>query len=212
MGHSPFLGIDPFLEDPALSGDFHGRYISALNHHLSQMLAPHFLVRTELQVHIVDAYEALQHIIVPDAYVVQHPEATAFPASTREATPATLIAPDYPIEVREHSLKIIDKQSHHVVTVIELLSPANKAAGTAMRTSFLRKRTTTFASDTHWLEIDLLWDGERPNLLVGQGHYYALLHRRQSSPRLKQAGSPSRSPYDSTMRHNTIHNNFPRKD
>ncbi len=180
MGRSPFPGMDPFLEDNALWADVHGRYISALNRHLSRTLAPHFLVRTELQVHIVDASDAVQHAIVPDTYLVQRQEMpTTSTATDREATPATLIAPDYPVEIHQRSLKIIDKQSRRVVTVIELLSPANKAAGSSMRESFLRKRDHAFAADTHWIEIDLLRGGERPKVLRGEGHYYALLHRAQ---------------------------------
>jgi hypothetical protein len=172
--------MDPFLEDSALWADVHGRYISALNRHLSRMLAPHFLVRTELQVYIVDAHDALQQAIIPDTYLVQRADTPPGPASAREATPATLIAPDYPVEVHERSLKIIDKQSRRVVTLIELLSPTNKAPGTTMRESFLRKRTSAFAADTHWIEIDLLRGGERPKVLRGEGHYYALLHRAQA--------------------------------
>jgi hypothetical protein len=174
--------MDPFLEDAALWADVHGRYISALNRHLSQALAPHFLVRTELQVYILDAHDALQQAIVPDTYLVQRPDVVPTPASgaAHEATPATLIAPDYPVEVHERSLKIIDKQSRHIVTMLELLLPANKAIGTAMRESFLRKRNSAFASDTHWIEIDLLRGGERPKVLAGEGHYYALLHRAQA--------------------------------
>lgn len=179
MARSPFPGMDPFLEDTALWSDLHSRCISAMNRQLSQRLAPHFLVRTDLHVYIVDAHEAVQQTIVPDTYIVQRQDYPTSPGTVREATPATLIAPDYPLEIHERSLKIIDKQSRRVVTTIELLSPANKTPGSSMREAFLRKRTNAFASDTHWIEIDLLRGGERPKVLTGEGHYYALLHRAQ---------------------------------
>ncbi len=45
------------------------------------------------------------------------------------------------------------------MTVIELLSPKNKRSGPG-REAYLRKRRQVMASQTHWVEIDLLRGGE----------------------------------------------------
>jgi hypothetical protein len=63
--------------------------------------------------------------------------------------------------VKEHYIEILDRyQDLKVVTVIEVVSPINKAAGPG-RDEYLRKRTATLQSSTHLVEIDLLRRGDR---------------------------------------------------
>ena len=59
-------------------------------------------------------------------------------------------------EIHEAFLKIIDRESRDVVTVIEILSPTNKLPGSAGRQSFEQKRREVMNSPSHWVEIDLL--------------------------------------------------------
>jgi hypothetical protein len=63
-------------------------------------------------------------------------------------------------EVHEAFLKVIDRESREVVTVIEILSPTNKVPGSAGRDSFEEKRREVMRSPSHVVEIDLL-RGER---------------------------------------------------
>jgi hypothetical protein len=74
---------------------------------------------------------------------------------------ATLVA-DEPIllepvsdPVRERSVLIYDSIGRRIVTAIELISPWNKALGTAIE-SYLRKRQKYVDSQTHLVEIDLI--------------------------------------------------------
>jgi len=46
----------------------------------------------------------------------------------------------------------------------------------------LKKRKATLSSNTHWIEIDLLREGERPEEVAGKSDYYALLHRAGQLP------------------------------
>ncbi len=63
-------------------------------------------------------------------------------------------------EIREPFLKVVERESRQVVTVIEMLSPTNKVAGSRGRQQYLEKRADVLRSDTNWVEIDLLREGE----------------------------------------------------
>jgi hypothetical protein len=64
------------------------------------------------------------------------------------------------------------------VTVIEVLSPINKAPpATRARQDFLTERHDTMASATNWVEIDLLRAGELPAEARGMGTYCVLVKR-----------------------------------
>ncbi len=62
-------------------------------------------------------------------------------------------------EIEEARLEIRHVESKALVTVIEILSPANKIRGSAGRRSFLNKRREILVSEVHWIEIDLLRAG-----------------------------------------------------
>ena len=53
-------------------------------------------------------------------------------------------------EIRESYLEIIDRVDRSVVTVIEVLSPTNKVAGSRGRESYERKRKEVMNSPSHW--------------------------------------------------------------
>ena len=70
-----------------------------------------------------------------------------------------------PITIHEESVErrlvIRSLPHHHVVTVIEVLSPSNKTRGSASRRQYLEKRDELLATDAHFVEIDLLRGGHR---------------------------------------------------
>ena len=71
------------------------------------------------------------------------------------------------------------------VTVIELLSPANKVASSPGRESFETKRREVMRSSSHWVEIDLL-RGKRMVPVprkVGPHQYLVHISRRSLRPR-----------------------------
>jgi hypothetical protein len=64
-------------------------------------------------------------------------------------------------EVREPFVQIFSPlEGERLVTVIEVLSPSNKAAGSKGRDLYLRKQREVLSSQTNFVEIDLLRDGE----------------------------------------------------
>jgi hypothetical protein len=78
-----------------------------------------------------------------------------------------------PVEVHEPYVEIRDRhQGMRVVTVIEVVSPSNKAAGEGRR-SYQAKQQETLASESHLVEIDLLRRG-RHMVAVPEGRVRAL--------------------------------------
>lgn len=173
---SPFPGMDPYLEDAAVWSSVHVRLINAISDYLSPRVLPNFFVDIQQHVYIVTPDDFPDSLIVPDIYVVHTPKEGAA-AAVGAITPPTLIEPVYEVEIRTQSIAIRDRQNRAVVTVIELLSPFNKAAGTQGERAFQEKRRKVMASDAHWIEIDLLRGGARPREVAGKSDYYALLKR-----------------------------------
>ena len=171
--------MDPYLEDPHYWSDVHGRFINALSDQLADIVSPHFVVRFESRVYLATADDVLLGQIIPDVYVLNRPTADAISAATAAATivPPTVIEPLFDPEIHERYIEIRDAASREVVTTIEILSPTNKMSGAPGGKSFLQKRQSVLASGTHWIEIDLLREGERPEEVAGKSDYYALLHR-----------------------------------
>jgi hypothetical protein len=62
-------------------------------------------------------------------------------------------------EIHEARLEVIDRAQRLVVTVIEVLSPTNKVAGSRGRASYEEKRSEVMISPSHFVEIDLLRSG-----------------------------------------------------
>ncbi len=181
---SPFPGMDPYLEESSGWGDFHSRLINAISENLADVISPSFVARIEERVYIVPLDDPVRRgPIVPDVYIVTQPGTRGGSRVSEAAiTEPTLIEPIYDLEIRYRFIEIRDIRNREVVTTIEVLSPFNKAAGTEGREAFLRKRKTVMASKTHWIEIDLLRAGERPEEVAGKSDYYALLKRGDAPP------------------------------
>ena len=105
-----------------------------------------------------------------------------------------------PVDDREPFVEIVQGDGE-VVTVIEVLSPANKTPGEGYR-QYRRKQEQLLASPLHLIEIDLLAAG-LPILCVAQSelvavppvppHRYLISVRRGTEPdRFELIPSPSR--------------------
>ncbi len=159
--HSPFPGMDPYLENPDHWPDVHTRWIAELGNVLSERLRPRYVVAVEERTYLQQAVE-LVLIGAPDVAVA--PQASAPGGSPRAVAnapmPQTVTVP-LPDEITERCLEVRDVGTGEVVTVIELLSPANKRPGKGRRL-YLRKRLAVLGTATHLVEIDLLRAGRRP--------------------------------------------------
>ena len=175
---SPFPGMDPCLENPELWPDVHNGLIAALRDELSPRLRPNYYVALEERTYLEEPGE-LVLVGRPDLTVVDRggPD----PTPVRSRTPA-VVEVELPIgaEVRETYLEVRKAGEGEVVTVLELLSPANKRSGTGRR-MYLDKRELILSTRTSLVELDLLRAGEpmptiRPrvrsdySVLVSRGH------------------------------------------
>lgn len=177
MKQSPFPGMDPFLEDTAEWGGVHARLINSISDQLISLIPSNFSVKIDQRLYLIDGSDDSQQI-VPDVYITRNPSPVLVQATKPGMiTPAALVETLNEVEIQDRYLEIRDKHNRQVITTIEVLSPFNKTLGTPGRTAFMEKRRAVTHSDTHWVEIDLLRAGERPEVLAGKSDYYALLKR-----------------------------------
>ncbi len=170
-----FPGMDPYLEDPGGWPGVHDGLIARLRTDINRQLGPAFVADAGTSVYIVTADE--QRWVFPDIYVMETRRAEQAHQGARIAAPVQVLL-NVPATVSQSHILIRDRHTRRVVTVIEVLSPINKAPPTThARQDFLAKRHDTMASTTNWLEIDLLRAGERPPEARGMGAYYVLVKR-----------------------------------
>ena len=152
---SPFPGMDPYLEHPALWPDVHHELISAIREQLNQVIRPRYVARVETRVYMTDDDDpAHEFARIPDVKVDFTPSPSGpTPAGGPAIAESVLIHQADP--TTESRVELVDVATQKVVTVLELLSPANKRSGSAGRTSFLEKRDEVLASPANWFEIDL---------------------------------------------------------
>ena len=177
---SPFPGMDPFLEDPMYWPDVHASLISAIRDELVTEMSPDFFVRIEERVYITHPTDDTGYAaLIPEFTVVAGRPQPAQPS----ATPGVLIAPFIEVErimepeIHDRYLSVYDRRSHQVVTVIELLWPANKVKNSHGRAMLLDKRKALTNAGASYLEIDLLRGGERDEDLLGHSDYLVTLQR-----------------------------------
>jgi hypothetical protein len=162
----PFPGMDPYLEDPHRWPGVHNKLIGEIEAALNRLLLPRYYADIEERVYISDEADPGRKTIIPDIRVLPTGSKKKPPgAKTPKAPPALVCEPVVVTtliedEIREPFLKVVERDSRQVVTVIEVLSPTNKIAGSRGRDQYIEKRTDVLRSDTSWVEIDLLREGE----------------------------------------------------
>ncbi len=159
----PFPGMDPYLEHPDLWPDVHNGLIAALRDQLSPAVRPFYYVALEERTYLEEPPELIL-VGRPDlAVVATQPEASSSGAMDRGRRVLEVELPAA-VPVRETYLEVRGVADGDVVTVIELLSPANKRSGTGRRL-YLDKRVNVLATRTSLVEIDLLRVGEAMPML-----------------------------------------------
>ena len=95
-------------------------------------------------------------------------------------------------EIHESYIEIVDRVERLVVTVIEILSPTNKAAGSRGRESYENKRSDVMKSPSHLVEIDLLRRGLPIPVYGGIPPHEYLVHVSRADRRPKATLWPIR--------------------
>ncbi len=160
---SPFPGMNPYLEDTDIWPDFHTTLFVEIRAELNRRLPAGYMARLDRYVWVEEPEDSSASLLgKPDAFVTEEFEsqsATAEPETTITAC-VRLVRPAVK-HAGNRFLKVIDAKNRRVVTVIEVLSPSNKARG-GDRDAYLAKRDEYLGLDINLVEIDLLRKGKRP--------------------------------------------------
>ena len=209
---SPFPGMNPFLEKPSDWRDFHGNFIVRVQAQLAAQIRPAFIAKTEDHIYLHELSaderaEARRALAGIGDVVVKRRGGTApadgspfgsaggaVAAAVAEPTVRRRLDTVTVVENREPYLRILDRETREVVTVIELLSPTNKRPGSD-RDAFLAKRDRVLASRASYVEIDLLRGGPPTPMDEDPpaGTYRVIVSRGGAGP---VAFGPSRPPAD----------------
>jgi hypothetical protein len=174
--------MDPYLESPDIWPDVHAKLISEIQTSLNPGLRPKYVARVELRVYISDEDDPGREMIVPDVRIEKAAHEGIKKGKQANGAAVALVEPEiipYLIddEIKEARLEIRHRKSGALVTIIEVVSPANKIRGSRGRDSFMEKRRETRTSDVHWVEIDLLRAGIPSVALVKPSDYRILMYR-----------------------------------
>lgn len=186
---SPFPGMDPYLEGEmfqefheTLAGEIRAQLIPKLRPKYVALLAKRYVMdRSALSI-----FDIPPRAFYPDVHVVKSPAPQPAPeagdAGIAIAQPPVELPSPIPEEVPLLSVEIRDVAERRLVTLVEILSPANKY-GEGVR-DYEERRMDLMQTSTHLLEIDLLRGGTRIQL-VGEpppAAYYVYLSRTQRRP------------------------------
>lgn len=177
---SPFPGMDPYLESPPFWGDLQPALITAMKAELKKRISPRYTVWSDVYIWLHEP-DAETRMGKPDVFLAGDTSKGGSAATL--AAPASTILPATRREGNRY-LTIKDVAENRIVTVVELLSPANKEG--LDREAYLLKRNEYLATGTNLVEIDLLRSGER--LPMGEptpppADYYVLVCRAIDFPR-----------------------------
>lgn len=184
---SPFPGMNPYLEQEDIWHDCHQRFMPHAAEVIGAQVLPAYIAKIDQHVYIHEL-GAAERLLVGRADValsrVRHPDAP------RAGGAATLEAPAYArvptaVDIERNSfIEIRDRQARHLITVIELLSPAIKRHG-GDREQYLSKRRQLLSTGVHFVEIDLLRGHPRlPLDDLPDCDYYAIVSRAEDRPRV----------------------------
>jgi hypothetical protein len=178
--------MDPYIEDPELWSDFHGRLAEEISAELNQVLQPRYVARLTPRV----TYEVVEigqrHSVRPDVGVWQPQPPfgdAAGGAAVITAAPVESVVP-MELPLRLYTVEVRETAGLRLVTAIEVLSPVNKRPSHEAYHDYLRKRRELLRCDAHLIEIDLLRGGDRPPLEqpVPPAPYYVTLSRAGRRP------------------------------
>src|SRR5437870_3417594 len=182
--HSPFPGMDPYLEDPAFWADFHHRLIDCWCEAVAESLPDEYEARLDETVNLVQMSPGIIKLIYPDVAVSRKRKASRGPA---KATGTLLLEPvtiphEFLEEVRQARVEILHRPERSLIAVLEMLSPWNKTGDGFLE--YKAKRRVILSQKVHLVELDLLVGGKRLPLRepLPSGDYHAMISRAEDRP------------------------------
>ena len=165
--NNPFPGMNPYLERSGLWPDFHNALIAQLRRDMGPRLPVRYRMALEERIEWhaeIELPSDLSRVVSDGLAIDEHPVLETIPSGptatlTTPPKSATAVRVPVPREVRVTWLRVEVLPERDVVTVVEVLSPANKSPGRE-RQRYARKREAIFAGGVNLVEIDLLRAGE----------------------------------------------------
>jgi hypothetical protein len=184
--------MDPFIENQKWE-DFHTRFLTAISDALVTSVRPFYTVEVERRIYL-EAHDPTTPVqsFIADAALLKTGRKPALQSEESQGGLAVLTETELEVktctipyieEHRETFLTIRRGKPSEVVAVIELLSPTNKRKGTDGRQLYTEKSSALLKTKTHFIELDLLRNGERT--LVSEppaGDYFAMISRAERRP------------------------------
>jgi Protein of unknown function (DUF4058) len=182
---SPFPGMDPYLEISGDWRDFHSRFLTVCADALAEQLPENYIVRIEERFQVLEYPQETIENRYPDVSVARirptrSAEMPLIPIATLEPEVIPLVTTIVE-DAKERWIEIRRKPDWEAVTIIELLSPANKR-GYGYE-DYLYKRVSLIARTIHLVELDFLIGGQ--SLPMGRplrGDYHVLVSRAEQRP------------------------------
>jgi hypothetical protein len=179
---SPFPGMDPYLEVPPFWNDLHATMIGVIKGTLQKLVPAQYAVWSDVYVWLHEP-DAATRRGRPDDFLTSRASTGRAGALANLPAPSTAILPAVRREGNKY-LKIKEVEGDRVITVLELLSPANKTPGDEYD-AFLAKRNDYLATKTNVVEVDLHRTGKR--MPMGEpapppADYYAFVSREADFP------------------------------
>lgn len=182
--------MNPYLERPDVWQGVHNAVIFCLNSAINAVLPSDYFAKMDERLYI----EEIDRDFIPDISITRsasQPPSRSGGAMVLEVPESPrLLVVDEPT-IREAFIEIVNaKNPAQVVTVIEILSLANKQNGRG-REEYVRKQRDILESTTHLLEIDLLRAGQH-TIAAPEWHmrrefgpwtYSVCLHRAETGGR-----------------------------
>lgn len=186
---SPFPGMDPWLERPAIFPDFHDRLIATMGAAINALLPPPYFsaIANRIWTEEPNRYtEPDIDVLRPDANgnIKQQNSSGVAGADSIRVIPVIVNVPRE--EIIERFLEIHSApDGEHLVTSIEVLSISNKRRGSDGRKEYRKKQNEILESEVNLVEIDLLRGGSHTTSVLldravqktGGFDYHACVHR-----------------------------------
>ncbi|MEZ6131838.1 MAG: DUF4058 family protein [Planctomycetaceae bacterium] len=161
---SPFPGMDPFLENPAVFPDFHDAFIAYLREAIQPGLPEPYYAALGRRSWV----EISERFIGPDVNVIapashrlrSRPDNSSVETATMEVTRPIVVTVPHD-EQSETFVEVYTgrRRDRRLVTALEVLSPTNKQPGEKGRNLYLREQAELLDSKCHLVEVDLLRGG-----------------------------------------------------
>ncbi len=188
---SPFPGMDPYIEGPAVWPDFHDSFIAYLREALNAALPAPYFASIRNRIWIEDSERRVE----PDVDILHPPgwrngsggHSTDGGLAVADDVQTRPVFVDAPREVAKEWFAEIRTASgtERLVTTIEVLSPTNKTVGSIGRRKYRKKQKELLDSSTNLVEIDFLRAGTHSTAVpldvarrkTGEFDYHVCVHR-----------------------------------